>query len=119
MLIKYKNSYRKIAMGLLSFMPSEQDFKQLQQTIQTYEEHPDWQLYLWKQGEDCIGLIGIKLNDQTFTVHHAAISPSFRNEGLGHLMIESVRELQEPLAMCSTHKTKDFLEKCWEKQVPF
>lgn len=50
MLIRYKKSFEKIAMGLLSFMPNEKDLKQLQQTIKDYETDTDRQLFLWKRG---------------------------------------------------------------------
>ncbi|HWO97501.1 MAG TPA: N-acetyltransferase, partial [Bacillus sp. (in: firmicutes)] len=33
MLIRYKKNYEKIAMGLLSFMPTEKDLKALQKTM--------------------------------------------------------------------------------------
>ena len=116
MLTKYKKSIEKIAMGLLSFMPGERELKALQQTMQNYERNPDWQLYLWKQGDDFVGLIGIEIDEHTFTVHHAAVNPSFRNEGIGHEMVEKVQQLQEPRAMRATEETKDFLAKCWESK---
>lgn len=59
MLIRYKRSFEKIAMGLLSFMPGEKDVKQLQQTIKSYEMDEDRQLFLWKDGEDIVGAIGV------------------------------------------------------------
>lgn len=37
-LTKYKKAQKKIAMGLLSFMPGEHNLKQLQKTMQTYEK---------------------------------------------------------------------------------
>ena len=37
MLIRYKKTFEKIAMGLLSFMPNEKDLKKLQQTMKEYE----------------------------------------------------------------------------------
>lgn len=37
MLIRFKKSYEKIAMGLLSFMPTEKDVKTLQLTMKDYE----------------------------------------------------------------------------------
>ncbi|MBO1915326.1 N-acetyltransferase, partial [Microvirga sp. 3-52] len=49
MLIRYKKTYEKIAMGLLSYMPGEHSVKELQETIQMYETEDDWQLYLWKK----------------------------------------------------------------------
>lgn len=114
MLIKYKKSYEKVAMGLLSFMPNERQLKILQQTLQKYEEIPAWQLYLWKQEDDVIGLIGVEVGELTFTVHHASVNPSYRSEGIGHAMVEKIQELQEPRAMQASIDTKDFLAKCWE-----
>lgn len=114
MLIKYKKSAKKITMGLLSFMPNVRELTGLEQTMQKYEENADWQLYLWKQGEDFIGLIGIEVQELTFTVHHATVNPSFRNEGIGHEMVEKLQQLQGPRAMQSTKETKDFLAKCWQ-----
>ncbi|MCZ2970858.1 GNAT family N-acetyltransferase RibT, partial [Acinetobacter baumannii] len=54
MLIRFKKSYEKIAMGLLSFMPTEKDVKTLQLTMKEYEAKDDWQLYLWKENEDFV-----------------------------------------------------------------
>ena len=116
MLTKYKKLIEKIAMGLLSFMPGEHELKVLQQTMQKYEENPDWQLYLWKQGDDFVGLIGIEMAELTFIVHHVAVNPSFRKEGIGHEMVEKVQQLQAPRAMRTTEETKDFLAKCWESK---
>ena len=59
MLIRYKKTFEKIAMGLLSFMPAEKEIKQLQQTIKQYEVEDNWQLFLWKYEEDIIGAIGV------------------------------------------------------------
>ena len=39
MLIRYKKSMEKIAMGLLSFMPEEKDVKKLTVTMKAYEEN--------------------------------------------------------------------------------
>lgn len=114
MLIKYKKSHEKVAMGLLSFMPAERELKTLQRTMEKYEENPAWQLYLWKQENDFVGLIGIEVDEHTFTVHHASVNPSYRSEGIGHAMVEKVQELQVPRAMQASLETKDFLAKCWE-----
>lgn len=60
MLIRYKKSFEKIAMGLLSFMPNEKDVKQLQQTMKDYETDTDRQLFLWKEDEDIVGCVGVE-----------------------------------------------------------
>ncbi len=62
MLIRYKKTFEKIAMGLLSFMPSEKDLKKLQRTMKQYETEEDWQLFLWKgrryhRAFRCLGLM--------------------------------------------------------------
>lgn len=118
MLIKYKKSNEKIAMGLLSFMPAEREFVQLRKTMQKYEEAPAWQLYLWKHEDAFVGLIGIEMEEHTFTVHHASVTPSYRSEGIGHVMVKKVQELQEPRALQASEETKDFLAKCWETTYP-
>lgn len=49
MLIRYKKTFEKIAMGLLSFMPSEKDLKKLQQTMKEYETEEHLQLFFGKK----------------------------------------------------------------------
>lgn len=117
MLIKYKKSHEKIAMGLLSYMPDERPLKTLQRTLEKYEKEPDWQLYLWKQEEDFVGLTGIEVGEFTFTVHHVSVNPSYRSEGIGHVMVEKIQELQEPRAMQASKETKDFLTKIRETNL--
>lgn len=115
-LIKYEPTYEKDAVDLLSFRSSEQKLNILQNTITLYKEDPNWQLYLWKLDENLVGAIGIELNEHTFNVHHASVHPSFRNEGIGHSMVEQIQRFYEPLAMSATPETKDFLSKCWDHQ---
>ena len=112
MLIKYKKSYEKIAMGLLSFMPGQRELKTLRETMQTYENDPDWQLYLWKKEEDFVGLIGIEIHEDSFTVRHVSIDPSHRSQGIGHVLIEKIQQLMVPRKMWATEETEAFLATC-------
>ena len=48
MLIRYKKTFEKIAMGLLSFIPNEKDLKKLQQTMKQYESEENLQLIAWQ-----------------------------------------------------------------------
>ena len=94
MLIRYKKSFEKIAMGLLSFMPNEKDIKKLQQTIKQYETDDDWQLYLWKENEDIIGLVGIsRIGEQAYEILHLTVTPSYRNQGIGRAMVKALKDL--------------------------
>lgn len=72
MLIKFKKSFEKIAMGLLSFMPEEKKVKKLQETINEYESNENWQLYLWKE-EEVLGTIGVRLEDEKVVVQHISV----------------------------------------------
>lgn len=112
MLIRYKKTYEKIAMGLLSYMPGEQSVKALQETICNYETIENWQLYLWKKDEDFIGLLGIELAEDVYTLQHLSVNPSFRGEGIGKEMVQAIHD-QYPDKECqSTDVTDTFLKRC-------
>lgn len=113
MLTRYKRSNEKIAMGLLSFMPNERSVKQLKKTMELYNERPDWQLFLWKAGDDYIGAIGIHVeDDENFIVQHISVIPSFRGEGIGHSMVEGVERLMPGRRARPSEETKPFMMKC-------
>ncbi|NSL50463.1 GNAT family N-acetyltransferase [Calidifontibacillus erzurumensis] len=112
MLIRYKKNYEKIAMGLLSFMPSEKELKRLQQTIKLYEEDENWQLYLYKE-EDIIGAIGVKIKGNVAELRHITVNPSFRSQGKGKAMVLELKKLLgDHIQLIPTENTADFFEKC-------
>ncbi|KGX92216.1 reductase [Pontibacillus halophilus JSM 076056 = DSM 19796] len=114
MLIRYKKSFEKIAMGLLSFMPEEKkEVKKLQQTIKEYEENEQWQLYLWKE-EDILGAIGIEYrNDGEVVIQHVSVNPSHRHQGIGQRMVKALKELLgDQYTFCSNSYTETFIEHC-------
>lgn len=110
MLIKYKSSYEKIAMGLLAYMPEEKNVKKLQQTIKKYEEDPSWQLYLWKE-DDIVGIAGVTLlEDESVQLNHISVNPSFREEGLGKKIVETLKELYTDKLVPSVQTTLFFVK---------
>ena len=112
MLIKYKSSYEKISMGLLAYMPEEKNVKKLQQKIKKYEEDSRWQLYLWKEEEDIVGIVGVSLlEDETVQLNHISVNPSFREEGIGKKMIAELQELYQGKLVPSV-QTALFFAKC-------
>ena len=112
MLILYKRILEKIAMGLLSFMPNEKDVKKLQETIKQYETLENWQLYLWKEEEDLIGLIGIVIQpDDTILIQHITVNPSFRQQGIGRKMLEQIKQMYEDKQFVSNDMTASFIVK--------
>jgi riboflavin biosynthesis RibT protein len=113
MLIRYKKMFEKIAMGLLSFMPDEKDLKKLQQTMKQYETEDDWQLFLLKDEEDIIGLIGILFKGEDhLEIQHISVNPSHRSQGIGKKMVESLQNLYPGKQIMANEYTSRFIEKC-------
>lgn len=113
MLIRYKKTFEKIAMGLLSFMPTEKDLKKLQFTIKEYETEENLQLFLWKE-EDIIGLIGVQMNDDDseLMIQHISVNPSHRYQGVGKRMVKALKDLYPNKKITANDTTAPFVEKC-------
>jgi riboflavin biosynthesis RibT protein len=111
MLIRYSKSHEKIAMGLLSFNPDEKDLQKLLQTINEYVTEQNRQLYLWKEEEGIIGVIGVRIGDQEIQLHHLSVNPSHRDKGFGKLMIKELLELYPDKKLTATETTAAFVEK--------
>ncbi|MFJ7746041.1 GNAT family N-acetyltransferase [Peribacillus sp. NPDC097295] len=111
MLIKYKKSYEKFAMGLLSFMPKEKEIKVLRNTMKNYETDENLQLFLWKD-EEIIGLIGIQISSDFIEIQHISVNPSFRKQGIGKEMVRSVKEQYPDKELKANEHTESFIEKC-------
>lgn len=93
MLSRYKNSYKKIAMGLLSLAATEKDLKSLQQLMAVYEADSQWQLYLWKEAGNVIGLIGIEQQLGQDIIRHLSVIPSHSKEDISRKMIENLQSI--------------------------
>jgi riboflavin biosynthesis RibT protein len=112
MLIRYRKNYEKIAMGLLSFMPTEKELKQLQQTMKNYETNDDWQLFLWKEDEDFIGIIGVIVREDAVEVQHISVNPSHRHQGIGKQMVKALKDFYPGKTLCANDMIAAFLDKC-------
>ncbi|KHD85813.1 GNAT family N-acetyltransferase [Heyndrickxia ginsengihumi] len=116
MLIRYKKVFDKIAMGLLSFMPDEKDLKKLQQTKNQYETEENWQLFLWKEDEDIIGLIGVVIEDDVVKIQHISVNPSYRRQGIGKSMVKALKQLYDQKKVIPNEYIVDFFNKCDEQE---
>ncbi|WP_046173759.1 GNAT family N-acetyltransferase [Domibacillus indicus] len=115
MLIRYKKSFKKIAMGLLSYMPREKELRTLRETIEGYEADASRQLFLWRVDEDVVGVIGVAVNEAKAEILHIAVNPSFRDEGIGKEMIAAVTKLFSDRTVVSSESTNRFFKKCMEE----
>ncbi|MED1068646.1 GNAT family N-acetyltransferase [Bacillus paralicheniformis] len=116
MLIRYKKSFEKIAMGLLSFMPNEKDVKQLQQTIKDYETDTERQLFLWKEGEDIVGCVGVEKREEEVEIKHISVNPSHRHQGIGKKMVSTISQMFAPKPLVPNELTKGFFERCQDHE---
>lgn len=118
MLIRYKKSYEKIAMGLLSFVPSEKEIKALLQTIKKYEENENWQLFLWKDGDDIIGVAGIHFNaDHEAEIEHLSVNPSYRAQGIGKAIILGLGDvLGKDVRIVPSAAIKSYFDNCFHEE---
>ncbi|MCP8966930.1 GNAT family N-acetyltransferase [Ectobacillus ponti] len=113
MLIRFKKSYEKIAMGLLSFMPTEKELKKLRCTIKEYETNENWQLYLWREDDDMLGIIGtVKQEDGVVQIQHICVTPSHRHAGIGSKMVQELRAMMPGVTVCGNEYTTSFCQKC-------
>jgi len=113
MLIRYKKLFEKIAMGLLSFMPAEKDLKILLQTIKEYESNENWHLFLWKEEESIIGIIGLQqLDDNQIEIQHISVNPSYRNQGIGKSMVKAIKEMFPDKTIVPNKLIESFFNKC-------
>ena len=112
MLIRYKKTYEKIAMGLLSFMPNEKNVKSLVNTIKDYETKDDNHLFLWKL-DDIVGIIGIQLlPDKVIMIKHLSVNPSFRNQGIATSLYDAIRTQYTDYTIVTTQEVASFIEHC-------
>ncbi|MCP3032670.1 GNAT family N-acetyltransferase [Halobacillus sp. A1] len=112
MLIRFKKSYEKIAMGLLSFMPECKEVRKLQDIIYDYEVQENWHLFLWKE-EDILGTIGVRTEGCKAYIQHVSVSPSHRNLGIGKKMIQSITsQFEKDYEVLPDEVTETFVEKC-------
>ena len=102
----------KIAMGLLSFMPEHKEIKKLMDTMQFYDQHDDWQLYLWKKNDEYVGAIGVKIEENTAIVQHITVIPSYRGEGVATEMVSELCELDTVEHVSAIDGVQPFIQKC-------
>ena len=112
MLVRYKKALEKIAMGLLSFMPQEKDIKRLMETIQQYEQKENWMLYLWKKGEEYVGVVGVLVEEPEATIQHITVIPSYRGEGIALKMLQELCNLGLFTTIKPNEETELFIQKC-------
>ncbi|WP_432740078.1 N-acetyltransferase [Ligilactobacillus agilis] len=116
MLYKYKDSYKKIAMGLLSFIPDLKDISHLQTELDWYQKDGSRFLYLWKnENGDFSGVVGFELVNKQVIVRHIALSPAERNEGVTYKILDELANLYPEAKMMGSLEIAAIITK-WEQR---
>lgn len=116
MLVKYKNDYEKIAMGLLSYVPDLKPLNHLQTEMALYQNDPEYLLYLWRpEGDrDFSGVVGIQLSSDIVLVRHVSLMPSERGNHQTYLIFTELAKLYPHQKLMGTFETTPLLVK-WEQ----
>lgn len=110
-LVRYKKMYQKTAMGFLSYISSDYTVKQLQEIMNRYEMEDEWDLYVVKEQDNLVGIVGVEVFDDYFVVHHLSLNPSFRGEGLGKEILSKLEEEYPDKEIYGTEYKDSFIKK--------
>lgn len=93
MLIKYRADYKKIALGLLSYVPGLRNIQHLEAEFSWYESKSTRELLLWRdKDEHFTAIIGIEHIYGVVLLRHISIIPAQRN---GELVFKVLNALQQ------------------------
>lgn len=115
MLVKYKQDYQKIALGLLSYTPDLKDFERLSAELQSYNSEDNLQLYLWKNHQgDFVGICGVELDDTFILLRHLAFTPDYRNQESQFAVLDALAETYTDKRIMAPMSMSDLLTS-WEQ----
>lgn len=116
MLIQYNEDYKKIVMGLLSYVPDLKDPARIEEELEWYMAEDNRQIFLWRSEEtgNLIGLAGIEVDDLVL-LRHISIDPSYRNEGISYEMLDALQVRFNDKNIVSTLETASIISN-WQKK---
>ena len=93
MLVKYKQDYEKIALGLLSFTPDLKKFDRLAAELKNYTSDDQLALYLWRTEQgDFVGIVGIEIQSTYILLRHLAFTPDYRNQENAFAVLDALTQ---------------------------
>lgn len=114
MLLKYRNDYEKVAMGLLSFAPALKKIDRLQAELQWYQNSDARQLLLWKDvNQDFSGIVGVELRPHFIVIRLIALTPAVRNADNTNTILNELQDMYPEQRIMGTLETTHIVAK-WE-----
>ncbi|MFD1466270.1 N-acetyltransferase [Lapidilactobacillus mulanensis] len=115
MLVKYKQDYEKIALGLLSFTPDLKDFERLSTELAAYSSEENRQLFLWKNSQgDFVGIVGVEVEPTYVMLRHLAFTPDYRHQATQFEVLDAVHLFFEGKRIMSPVDMSELLT-AWER----
>lgn len=93
MLVKYRDDFKKNAMGLLSYVPGLRDVNRLDNEFSWYASSPTRELLLWRDGNGHFtALVGVEHTYGVLVLRYVSITPSYRNGPLLFTVLDAVKQ---------------------------
>lgn len=117
MLVKYKQDYEKIALGLLSFTPDLKDFNHLSAELANYVSDSTLELDLWRDAHgDFVGIVGFEIAADYILLRHLAFTPDFRTKENAFEVLDALqRKFNDKRLMATVSLTE--IVSAWERQA--
>lgn len=117
MLVKYKQDYEKIALGLLSFTPDLKDFNHLSAELANYVSDHSLELDLWRDDHgDFTGIVGFEVADKYILLRHLAFTPDFRTEENAFEVMDALQKKFNDKRLMATFSLTEIVS-AWEKHL--
>ncbi|GEO68395.1 hypothetical protein [Levilactobacillus acidifarinae] len=114
MLLKYRSDYQKIAMGLMSLLPSFKDWDRLQRELAWYQGGDDRTLFLWKdQYDDFAGVLGTERQSNYVVVRLVGLMPDKQSTANVWQMLDQLATMVPQQRIMGTLATSQIIAK-WE-----
>lgn len=93
MLVRYRTDYKKIALGLLSYVPGLRNMQHLEAEFSWYEATPKRELLLWcdKDGH-FTAIVGVEHVYGVLLLRHISITPSRRDSDLLFTVLDALQQ---------------------------
>lgn len=94
MLLKYRSDYEKVAMGLLSLVPTFKAINRLRTELQWYQASAKRELLLWKDAnQDFSGALGVELKPGYVVVRFMVLTPAERSAQNEMVILDELNDL--------------------------
>lgn len=93
MLVRYRPDYKKIALGLLSYVPGLRNMQHLDAEFSWYDATPKRELLLWRDSDGHFtAIVGVEHIYGVLLLRHISITPALRDSDLMFTVLDALQE---------------------------